>query len=85
MSKVNNKVTVSESKFNGTSTFVVEDANNKDEAKAAARQFWRDEYDTSPSKIVVEKDDAVPSMNRYEVMVADHSSGSLKQSKEFEF
>jgi len=76
-------VTVSESKFNGTATFDVQGANSIEEAKTYARKFWREEYDTRPSRIVAEKDSHVPGMNRYHVMVADHSSGSLKESKQY--
>jgi hypothetical protein len=78
------QVTVSENKFNGTSTFRVKNAPSADHAKAFARKFWREEYDTRPSKIVVEQDTHMISTNQYTVMVADHSSGSLKQSKQYE-
>ena len=77
-------VSVSESKFNGTATFDVTGADSIDEAKAYARKFWREEYDTRPSRIVAEKDNQLITDNRYHVMVADHSSGSLKGSKQFE-
>ena len=77
-------VTVSESKFNGTATFDVVGADSLKDAKAYARKFWREEYDTRPSRIVAEEDTHVPNMDRYHVMVADHSSGSLKQSKMYE-
>jgi len=78
------KVTVSENKFNGTSTFRVKNAPSADHAKAFARKFWREEYDTRPSKIVAEKDDYMIGVNQYTVMVADHSSGSLKKSKQYD-
>jgi hypothetical protein len=77
-------VTVSESKFNGTATFNVEGAESIEEAKDYARKFWVKEYNTRPSRIVAEEDSPFPNMNRYHVMVADHSSGSLKQSKQYE-
>lgn len=74
-------VIVNESKFNGTATFDVRGVEDVEEAKAYARRFWREEYGTRPSRIVAEKDNHLISDNRYHVMVADHSSGSLKQSK----
>lgn len=76
-------VTVSENKFNGTSTFRVSNVPSADHAKAFARKFWRDEYGTRPSKVVAEKDDYMIGENQYTVMVADHSSGSLKDTKQY--
>lgn len=78
------KVTVSENKFNGTSTFRVKNAPSADHAKAFARKFWREEYGTRPSKVVAERDTQIFSSNQYTVMVADHSSGSLKESKRYD-
>lgn len=78
------KITVGESKFNGTSTFKVTNAPSADHAKAFARKFWREEYDTRPSRIVVEEDEFMLNESQYTVMVADHSSGSLKQSKQYD-
>ena len=80
----NEKVTVSESKFNGTSTMKVNGVESLDHAKAFARKFWREEYGTRPSKIVAEKDSYMLGENQYTVMLADHSSGSLKGSKQYD-
>ena len=72
---------VRERKFNGTATFEVQ-AESKEKAKWGARKFWAEEYGTRPSKVVAEKEDGWE--NRYDVMVADHSSGSLKENREYE-
>ena len=72
---------VRERKFNGASTFEVQ-ADSKDKAKTGARKFWVEEYGTTPSKVVAEEEDGWE--NRYTVMVADHSSGSLKENREYE-
>jgi hypothetical protein len=84
MTEENNTVFVSEDKFNGTATLIVEGVEDEEQAKNFANKFWREEYDTSPSRIVAEKDGGVISYDRYIVMVADHSSGSLKSTKEYE-
>lgn len=75
-------IEVRERKFNGTSTLKVFGADNRDQAKAYAERFWREEYGHDPSKVVAEKHGMVSS--RWDVMVANHSSGSLKDSKEYE-
>jgi hypothetical protein len=79
----NQEVLVEERKFNGVATFKVDNAPTKDHARSAARQFWREEYGSSPSKIVVETENH-PGIHTHTVMVADHSSGSLKNSKKYE-
>jgi len=76
-----NSVFVREKKFNGTATLEIE-AKNKRLAKQGARRFWKEQYDTRPSKIVAEKDNSWE--NCYTVMVADHSSGSLKGNRTYE-
>lgn len=74
---------VEERKFNAVSTVNVYDAENKDLAKSLARQFFKDEYGHSPSKVVAEEKRLAGSITIYEVMVADHSSGSLKDSRSY--
>lgn len=78
----NNNVLVNERKFNGVATLEI-DAPNKDYARSAARHFWRETYGGSPSNIVVEEESASHFYD-YTVMVADHSSGSLKESMTFD-
>ena len=78
---------VSERKFNGTATLNVV-ATSERAAESAARQYFRDTHGSSPSKVVVQEDDGVYinlDEERYEVMVADHSSGSLADSAEYTF
>jgi len=78
---------VSERKFNGTATLKIT-ATSERAAEAAARQYFRDTHGSSPSKVVVQEDDGVYinlDEERYEVMVADHSSGSLADSAEYTF
>ena len=78
---------VSERKFNGTATLNVE-ATSEHAAREAARQYFRDTHGSSPSKVVVQEDDGLYinlDEERYEVMVADHSSGSLADSAEYTF
>lgn len=72
---------VKEDKFNGTASMVVEKAEDKDEAKAYARRFWKENYGTKPTRIVAERDESFPNLERWTVMIADHSSGSLKKPK----
>jgi len=79
-----NKVYVNESKFNGVSTLTVYGTEEKDMVKRVARQFFRDEYGDSPSKVVAEEKQYSLKENAWEVMVADHSSGSLKEGREYE-
>lgn len=83
MTEDKNKVHVSESKFNGTATFEVT-ACTKKQAKTGARKYWREEYNTRPSRIVAEKRDEVMGDNSWYVMISDHSSGSLKDLKDYE-
>lgn len=80
----NEQVTVSENKFNGTSTLDVI-APNVEYAKMFARRFWREEYGSRPSRVVAEKKDYRLSQCSFTVMVADHSSGSLKETKQYEY
>lgn len=75
-------VLVSEEKFNGTSTLEVT-APSKEVANAFARRFFREEYGHSPSRVVVEEKSMYE--NKWTVMVADHSSGSLKSYKTYEY
>lgn len=79
-------ITVSEDKFNGTSTIEVTNAPSKKHAKKIARRFFREEYGHNPSKIVAEKEElgSIRGEDRYTVMVADHSSGSLKETKQYD-
>jgi len=80
--------TVSEDKFNGTATLMVK-AENRNQAEMAARKFFEDKHGSKPSKVIV--DDDVTGLfssdgrTNYEVMVADHSSGSLINSENYEF
>jgi len=79
-----NKVYVNESKFNGVSALTVYGTKERDKVKWIARQFFRDEYGHSPSKVVAEQKEHCINENEWEVMVADHSSGSLKKGREYE-
>ena len=79
---------VSERKFNGTATLKIT-ATNERAAEAAAREYFRDTHGSDPSKVVVQVDDGYVIRDgdeeRYEVMVADHSSGSLADSAQYDF
>ena len=78
---------VSERKFNGTATLNVE-ATSESAAKPAAREYFRETQSSDPSKVVVQEDNGVYinlDKERYEVMVADHSSGSLSDDAEYHF
>jgi len=76
---------VNEEKFNAVVTLTVSGAEDRDEAERYARHYFRDEYGHSPSKIVAQKDRHSFDRNGvWEVMVADHSSGSLKGTTEYE-
>lgn len=79
-----NKVYVNESKFNGVSTLTVYGTEEKDMVKRVARQFFRDEYGHSPSKVVAEEREYMLGEDEWDVMVADHSSGSLKGTETYE-
>lgn len=81
MSEDTEGVMVEEGKFNGVATLKV-DAPDKEHARAGAKQFWRETYGSNPSKIVVEDEDRT--LHSYTVMVADHSSGSLKDTMTFD-
>lgn len=77
------KATVNERKFNGTATLDVF-AESRNLAVSAARQFWREEHGSNPSKIIAQEDDGLRE-NCWNVMVSDHSSGSLADTKEYEY
>jgi len=80
--------TVSETKFNATATLTVM-AADKRAAKFAARKYFRDTHGSDPSKVIVEKSDHDlfhdGDETRFEVMVSDHSSGSLADSETYDF
>jgi hypothetical protein len=80
--------TVSEDKFNATATLVVT-ADDKRMAKTAARQFFEEKHGSSPSKVIAEEREHAGLFNddglEFEVMVSDHSSGSLTDGEEYEF
>ena len=78
-------VTVNERKFNGTATLEVF-AENKDLAKRMARNYFKDKHGSRSSKAVAEEHNGITSDGRncYIVMVADHSSGSLQSSEDYE-
>lgn len=84
MTDKDKEITVSEDKWNGTSTLVVEGAENEKEAEFAGRKFFEEEYGHGPSRVLAKEDSHFPSQRRYYVMVADHSSGSLKDSRVYE-
>jgi uncharacterized Rossmann fold enzyme len=79
--------TVSERKFNGTATLNVV-AENKRQAKTAARRYFRETHGSDPSKVIAEETTGAMFSDEgieFEVMVADHSSGSLADSAKYEF
>ena len=80
-----NKVTVNEDKFNGVVSLTLTGATDRDTAERVARQYFRDEYGHSPSKVVAQPTEYTYNQNEWEVMVADHSSGSLKDSRRYEW
>ena len=80
---------VSERKFNGTATLNVV-ATSERAAEAAARKYFRETHGSDPSTVVVQEDDSVNLLDddadlRFEVMVADHSSGSFADSAQYDF
>lgn len=75
---------VNERKFNATSTLKVNNAEDEEEAKAFARKFWREEYGHKPSQVVAEEKPLSLEDSRFTVMIANHSSGSLKDSETYE-
>jgi hypothetical protein len=79
-----NKSTVVEKKFNGTVTLVISGTSDRDTVKRIARRYFKDEYGHSPSRIVAEKRKYMLSEHEWDVMVADHSSGSLKGAETYE-
>lgn len=78
------KISVHEDKFNAVVTLTVAGAKERREAEWIARRYFRDEYGHSPSKIVAQPTDQAFGTDTWEVMVADHSSGSLKGTTEYE-
>ena len=81
----NREVTVTEDKFQATAIYTVE-AETKERAKQMARKFFRDNYDHSVSRVIAEKDPhahPLSEIDRYEVVVSDQSSGSLKGSETY--
>jgi len=83
--KNNEVVTVTEDKFQATAIYTVE-AETKERAKQMARKFFRDSYDHSVSRVIAEKDPhahPLSEIDRYEVVVSDQSSGSLKGSETY--
>mgnify|MGYP000099499521 CR=1 FL=1 len=83
MTEDKNKVHVNEDKFNGTATLTVE-APTKEQARVAAKKYWKEEYGTNPSKICVDEREFIVGEKQFAVMVSDHSSGSLKSPKDYE-
>jgi hypothetical protein len=84
-----NGLLVSEDKFNGTATLTVTvpDGTSKDRVEAAARKYFHDTHGTRPSRVVASKADKLSfdgAEDTWDVMVADHSSGSLCDSESYE-
>lgn len=77
-------VNVHEDKFNGVVSLTITGTEDKETVKRVARQYFKDQYDHSPSKVVAEESEHSFGENRWDVMVADHSSGSLKGTTEYE-
>jgi len=80
-----NSVQITETKFQATAIYTVEH-DSKAEAKAIARRFFRDECGHTPTKEIAEerKPPTTDGTKRWEVVVTDQSSGSLKGSRTFE-
>lgn len=83
--------TVSERKFNGTATLTVEVPKDvedgKRHAKAFAKRYFRDRHGTKPTEVIAEKDAVLGTFSDHEewdVMVADHSSGSFVNAEDYE-
>ena len=77
-------VMVSERKFNAVCTLEISGTEEKRKVKWAARMFFKEQYGHDPSKIVAEKQELALNEHCWEVMVAQHSSGSLKGSESYE-
>lgn len=81
---------VSEDKFNGTATLNVSLPADTDEpkriAKTLADRYFKNVHGSSPSKKVAERFESAVGEDsiQYTVMVADHSSGSLNDSQEYD-
>lgn len=77
-------VNVQEDKFNGVVSLTITGTDDKETVKRVARQYFRDEYGHSPSRIVAEEDEHLLDGHNWNVMVADHNSGSLKGTTEYD-
>jgi hypothetical protein len=73
------EIDVSENKWNATASYDIYGARTEAEATAAAARAFRDEYGHKPSNKVAEQKGIDPL--RWNVIVADHSSGSLKSGR----
>ena len=79
------KFSVTEDKFNAVVTLKINGAEDREEAEWMARHYFRNEYGHSPSRIIVQIDKhSFDRHGAWEAMVADHSSGSLKGTTEYE-
>ena len=80
--------TVSEDKFNGTATLQIK-AENERHAEAAARRFFKEVHGCKPTKTVVSEDEhrrvLEGGQRHFEVIVTDHSSGSLTNPVSYTF
>jgi len=79
---------VSESKFNATATLQVR-ADSADMARTAAKKYFDDTHGARATKVVVEEATGLvahsESQKVFDVMVSDHSSGSLTDGDSFDF
>jgi len=79
---------VSEFKFNATATLRVW-ADTADMARTAAKKFFDDTHDARASKVIVEEVTSpmlgTDRQKVFDVMVSDHSSGSLTDGDSFDF
>ena len=78
---------VSESKVNATATLRVT-ADTADMARTAAKKYFDETHGARASKIIVEEDTSpVVGVDGkvFDVMVADHSSGSMADGDSFDF
>jgi len=79
---------VSESKVNATATLRVT-ADTADVARTVAKMFFDKTHGARASKIIVEEDTSPVFRDRdgkvFDVMVADHSSGSMADDDTFDF
>lgn len=82
-------VTVDEGKFNGTASLTITAPVDADKRtiKHIAEDYFMETHGTKPSRVVAEKHDTAglfSGEDRWDVMVADHSSGSLVDSAEYD-